>query len=85
MKVMLHLNVLVMPAQEEAHAAGGPACTSDYSIYGKALSDGSSAVMILNREQATIPSWHLMSPFSLTSLLECITSERRLASQTLLF
>ena len=60
MKVMLHLNVLVMPAQEEAHAAGGPACTSDYSIYGKALSDGSSAVMILNREQAIIPSWHLM-------------------------
>ena len=41
--------------QEEAHAAGGPACTSNYSIYGKALSDGSSAVMILNREQATIP------------------------------
>ena len=49
-----------MTAQEEAHAAGGPACTSNYSIYGKALSDGSSAVMILNREQATIPSWHLM-------------------------
>ena len=65
MKVML--NVLVMTAQEEAHAAGGPACTSEYSIYGKALSDGSSAVMILNREQAT-NHWHLCSRHIWTEL-----------------
>ena len=34
---------------EESHSGWSQACASNYSIYGKPLADGSTAVMILNR------------------------------------
>ena len=75
--------VLVMTVQEEAHAAGGPACTSDYSIYGKALSDGSSAVMILNREQTNHPAGIMMLP-EIARTMNGVATMKPLAMRTIM-